>query len=118
MFSFAAEELEVNLESHRLTISGKRQIEETHKDKNKKMVYTERCADQVLRVVDLPAEVDISKATATLENGVLQLTMQKAAPVKNVGVETKEAWRLLRASTKGKGPATSRRLLLPNAAFG
>jgi Hsp20/alpha crystallin family len=45
---FTPKDLEVNLESGRLTISGKRQIEEKHKDK--KTVYTERCADQVLRV--------------------------------------------------------------------
>ena len=86
---FTAEDLEVNLESGRLTISGKRQIEEKHNDK--KTVYWQRCADQVLRVIDLPAEANTSNATATLKDGILQVTMQKANAVKNVRVDAKVA---------------------------
>jgi HSP20 family molecular chaperone IbpA len=42
-------------------------------------------------VVDLPAEVDASKASATLVNGVLELNLPKAAEAKTARVEVKEA---------------------------
>jgi HSP20 family protein len=88
---FNARELEVSVEPRRLTITGKRESKEEQKDKNKKIVYTERCADNILRVVNLPAEVDAEKVTATLKDGVLELTMPKAAPAKKVRVEPKVA---------------------------
>ena len=39
--------------------------------------------------IDLPAEVDLSKAKATFSDGRLEVTMPKAAPAKSVRVETK-----------------------------
>jgi HSP20 family molecular chaperone IbpA len=41
--------------------------------------------------VDLPASVDAGKATATLKNGVLQLTMPKAAGAKTIEIKSKVA---------------------------
>ncbi len=87
---FNAKELEVSVEPRRLTITGKRETKEERK--TEKMIYsTERCADQILRVIDLPAEVDTAKVTATLKEGVLELGMSKAAPAKKVKVEPKAA---------------------------
>ena len=40
-------------------------------------------------VIDLPAEVDLSKAKATFNDGTLEVVMPKAAPAKSVRVETK-----------------------------
>jgi HSP20 family molecular chaperone IbpA len=84
---FGAKELEVGVEPHRLTISGKR---ETSKEStSKKTVYTEQCSNQIFRAIDLPAEVDSSKVTATLKDGVLELSMPKAAKVQKIPVEEK-----------------------------
>jgi len=84
---FEAKDLSVSLEPHRLTISGKR---ESHKEETEKgkTVYTEHCSNEILRMIDLPAEIDASKTTATLKNGILELTMPKAAGAKKVEAKT------------------------------
>ena len=75
------------MEPHRLTISGKR---ETSKErKTKKTIYTEQCSNQIYRAIDLPAEVDTSKVMSTLKDGVLELTMPKAAKAQKVKTEEK-----------------------------
>lgn len=87
---FNEKELEVSVEPGRLTITGKRETE-TRKEKKGKTVYSEYCSDQILRIVDLPARVDAEKATATLKNGVLQLTMPKTAREKAIEIKPKAA---------------------------
>jgi HSP20 family protein len=86
---FSAKELEVSVEPRRLTITGKRETKEERKEG--KTVYSEYCANQILRVVDLPAAVDTAKVTATLKDGVLEFAMPKAEAAKKVRIETKAA---------------------------
>jgi HSP20 family protein len=86
---FSAKELEVSVEPHRLTISGKREASEERT--SKKTVYTEQCSNQIYRAIDLPTEVDTSKVTATLKDGVLALSMPKAAKAQKIQVEEKPA---------------------------
>lgn len=87
---FSEKEIEVSVEPSRLTITGKRETE-TKTEKKGKTAYSEFCSDQILRVVDLPATVDAEKATATLKNGVLQLTIPKAARTKTIELKSKVA---------------------------
>ena len=87
---FTTQDLDVSVEPHHLTITGKRETKEEHEQKGK-VVYCERCADEILRVIDLPAAVDTTKVTATLKDGVLHLEMPKAAPAKKIKVEPKVA---------------------------
>ena len=86
---FSAKELEVVVEPRRLTISGKRANSEEHT--SKKTIYREECSNQIYRAIELPAEVDASKVTATLKNGVLELSMPKAAKAKKVHIAEKAA---------------------------
>jgi len=88
---FNPRELEVSVEPQRLTISGKK--ESTEERKKGKAVYKEHCSNEILRVVDLPAEVEAAKATAILRNGVLSLSLPKAAQaiVRTTKVEVKAA---------------------------
>lgn len=86
---FNANEIEINLEPRRLTITGKR--ESKGKRKTDKTIYSERCSNQVFRAIELPAEVNTAKARAMLRNGVLELELQKAAPAKKMRVEAKSA---------------------------
>ena len=86
---FSAHEVEVSLEPWRLTITGKRETKE--EGKTAKTIYSERCADQIFRVIDLPAEVDTTKVKATLKGGVLELDMPKAAHAKKVLVKANAA---------------------------
>jgi HSP20 family protein len=86
---FSAKELDVSLEPCRLTISGKR---ETHEERrSKKTIYTEQCSSLIFRAINLPDEVDSSKVTATLKDGVLELVMPKAAKAQKVRAAEKPA---------------------------
>ena len=74
---FSTKELEINVEPRRLTIAGKHEAHE--ESKKGKTIYSETCANEILRVVDLPMEVDSSKVSATLEDGILNIQLPKAA---------------------------------------
>jgi|SRR5579883_486652 len=85
---FNANELQLSLEPRRLTISGKKQSKTDEKKAN--VVYSEQCSKEMLRSVDLPCEVNVTRATAALSNGILQLTLPKAA-AKSIPVQAKTA---------------------------
>jgi HSP20 family molecular chaperone IbpA len=84
---FSAKDLDIRLEPRRLAITGERETREDRK--TEKNLYSERCVDQVFRVIDLPAEVDPEKTTATLKDGILQLAMPKTVAARNVKAEAK-----------------------------
>jgi HSP20 family protein len=86
---FNEKEIEVSVEPGRLTIAGRR--ESSKEQKEGKTLYAESCLDQILRVVDLPIEVDADKVTVTLKNGILRLTMPKAAKGKGIDIKPKAA---------------------------
>jgi HSP20 family protein len=81
---FTAKDLEINVEGRQLTISGKREKHEERQDN--KTVYSERCSDQILRTVELPADVNADATKATLKDGILELELPKAAPAKKVAI--------------------------------
>jgi HSP20 family protein len=73
---FNENELTISVDPRRLMIAGKR--ESSHEEEAGKVLYSKTCNNEVFRVVDLPVEVNADKVTATLKNGVLNLTMPKA----------------------------------------
>lgn len=86
---FNEKEIEIGVEPGRLTITGKR---ETKKEEKKgKTVCTETCSDQILRMVDLPAQIEADKVTATLKNGVLELTLPKLTKAHVLHIHPKAA---------------------------
>ena len=86
---FSAKEIEINVEPRKLTIAGKHEAQE--ESKKGKRVYSERCSNEILRVVDLPVEVDSSKVSAILKDGILKMELPKAAHAKAVRIEPKTA---------------------------
>ena len=86
---FSAKELEIRLAPRRLAITGKRQTKQEQSAEN--TVYSERCVDQVFRLVELPAEVNPEKAAATLNEGVLQLTIPKVTLARSVKAQSRGA---------------------------
>lgn len=83
---FEPGDIEISLEPTRLSISGKRETSQEQQDKGK-VIYQELCSSEMLRVIDLPAEVDPEKTKATLKNGVLELEMPKAQKALSKRVE-------------------------------
>jgi len=84
---FNSQEIKVSLEPRRLSISGKAEPREDHP--SGKHSHSIRYAQLMYRVIDLPCEVDLSKAKATFNDGTVEVVMPKAAPAKSVRVETK-----------------------------
>jgi len=64
-------------------ITGKRQAKEVPGT-----VCFERCPDRILRVVDLPSEVNAENALATLKNGILELVMPKVSVATKIPIES------------------------------
>ena len=86
---FEAKELDVQVQGNRLTISGKHEGKE--ETKKGKIIYSERCANQIFRSVTLPADVESSKVSATLKDGLVTIELPKTERSKSVRVETKTA---------------------------
>ena len=85
---FEPKDIQISLEPTRLTISGKREENKEQQDKGK-LVYQELCSSEMLRVIDLPAEIDPDQTKATLKNGVLELDMPKTSKSLSKRVEVK-----------------------------
>ncbi len=86
---FNEKEIELGVESRRLTITGKR--ESKKEEKKGKMLCAESCSDQILRIVDFPAEIETEKVTASLKNGVLELTLPKVVKAQPLRIHPKAA---------------------------
>jgi HSP20 family protein len=86
---FTASDIEVSVEPRRVIISGKRESKE--EDKQPDAVYVEESLDEVFRTLDLPAEVNVLKVTATLKDGVLTVRLPKVAATKVSLAESKTA---------------------------
>jgi len=74
---FSAKDLEVSLEPWRLSISGKKETKE--EQKKGQTTYQAQSTNELLRVIDLPSEIDSTRAIATLKNGLLEIKLPKAA---------------------------------------
>ena len=83
---FHRQEIKVSLEPRRLSISGK--AEPLENQKSEKHPHSHRPAQLMFHVVDLPCEVDLSKAKASFNDGRLEVVMPKATPARSVRVET------------------------------
>jgi HSP20 family protein len=84
---FASDDLEIQVEPQRLILSGTRQSKkETKKDDT---TVTEVSADQIYQEIVLPAEVETSRVTATLKNGILDVILPKMSTPKSIAVDSK-----------------------------
>jgi HSP20 family protein len=84
---YAANEIQVSVEPTRLAISGA--TEKGSEEATEQTLLSEFRSNRFCRELSLPAEIDPAKATAALKDGVLELTLEKAAKNKAVAVEVK-----------------------------
>jgi HSP20 family molecular chaperone IbpA len=73
---FEAQELEISVEPRRLALWGNHEARE--EAKKGKTIYSESRAQQILCWAKLPSDVDASKTSATLEDGILSIKLPKA----------------------------------------
>jgi HSP20 family protein len=87
---FSENDLEVRIAPPRLCITGQRP--EASEQQEGKTVYTERRSGRIFRVLDLPSQIDPDLTEATLSDGILEITLLKAAEIgKKVPVLAKAA---------------------------
>jgi HSP20 family protein len=86
---FTEKELELRVEPLRIYIGAKK--EEKVEPKKGKTLYSERTYHQVARWFDLPFEINPDKVKATLNKGLLEISLLKAQPAKKVPIEVKAA---------------------------
>lgn len=78
---FAEDELTVELIDDRLRIEGERSTAESDEDLTGRYIRRERTRETVTRSITLPEKVDESAVSATFDQGVLKVTLPKAADV-------------------------------------
>lgn len=69
------EDVKINTEGNRLTISGERHREK--KEENRDFLRVERSAGSFYRSMTLPAGIDADQAKASFDNGVLTVNIPK-----------------------------------------
>jgi HSP20 family protein len=84
---FSVRDIEIKVEPRRLSIAGRREIGE----KYGRTIRSEWCADQILRTIDLPADVDIAKVIANLKDGILMINLPKAPHARAARIEPRSA---------------------------
>jgi HSP20 family protein len=83
---FKPEEIEISVKDNLLILSGETFAENKKEEGN--TVYSEWRSNRFFRQITLPAEVDAEQVKANLKDGLLQLSLPKAAPreVKQIAV--------------------------------
>lgn len=86
---FNPKDIEIKVEPRRLSVAGRREFKEEKNGGRK--IRSECCADQILRSVELPVDIDPTKVSATLRDGILTIDLPKAPYARAVRVEPKSS---------------------------
>lgn len=86
---FTDKDIEVRIEPRRLIICGKKQ--QTSEQNKGKAVHKVEQFEEIFRALDLPHEIDPEKVMATLNHGVLEITLPNVYPGKKTPVGVKAA---------------------------
>jgi HSP20 family protein len=78
VFGFVEDELMFSVEPRRVTILGQKKIVTTQTERAK-IEYIDWYPDQILRVIDLPLEINPEGAVVELETGMLKFELPKVA---------------------------------------
>jgi len=82
-----ADDIEISVHGNVLTISGEKKFEEEKKEKG--YYHMESSYGSFRRELNLPTEVDANKIEAVCKDGVLSVTLPKAARAKAIKVKVK-----------------------------
>jgi HSP20 family protein len=81
------EKIEINIDKDSLRIEAEKSGEE--KTDERTYYLCERCSGKFIRSLSLPFPVDASKASASFENGVLEIRLPKAEEAKSRHIEVR-----------------------------
>lgn len=84
---FTEKDIHVSLKPRHLVISGK--VEESSEEKSGDTFYTSRRSNEILHGLDLPAEIDPAKASATFKDGILDIQLPKTIKAEPSSVDVK-----------------------------
>lgn len=82
------EDIDISINNDMLTIRGRREMIETVRDQD--YLYRECYWGSFSRSIILPVEIESDKVDASLENGVLTVTLPKAKSAKPISIKVKE----------------------------
>ena len=85
-----ADDVDVELVGRTLTVDAEQSSDETVEEDDGRFIRQERSLSTSMQQVELPAAVSENEATATMQNGILTVTVPKADPERdstNVEVE-------------------------------
>lgn len=82
-------DIELSLEDQMLTIKGARKKPEQNDGKKKKYFCQECFWGEFVKKLILPQEIDISKAKATVKNGIFHLRIPKKTESEEIKIEIK-----------------------------
>jgi len=82
-------DVQVNLADNVLTIRGEKKAEKEEKDKTYRLV--ERSYGAFVRSLELPEGIDANAIKATIDNGLLKVTVPKPAPAQVKKIDVKAA---------------------------
>ena len=82
-----ADDIEISVYGNKLTISGEKKLEEEKKEKN--YYHVESTYGSFRRELTLPTDVDQEKINAECKNGILTVTLPKAAKARSIKVKVK-----------------------------
>jgi HSP20 family protein len=83
-------DVEISLEGNLLTIRGEKRDEHDEEDREDNVRIRERTYGVFLRAIELPEGIDPESIQATMDNGVLRLTIPKPARTQPQRIEVKD----------------------------
>ena len=86
---FTGNDVAVLAEPRRLIIRAKKQ--KTVEQEKGRAAIEGKMSDEMFRVLELPQEIDPNNVTATIKNGVLEVTLAKVNPGKKTAIGVKAA---------------------------
>jgi HSP20 family protein len=82
-----ADDIDISVHGNTLTISGEKKLQEEKKEKG--YYHMESTYGSFRRELNLPADVDAGKIDAVCKDGVLSITLPKAATAKAIKIKVK-----------------------------
>ena len=90
ILGFLPDELDVTVEPRCLTVAAQRTT--TGHRKHDNVIYLDQCPNLILRILQLPVEVDPNRSTATVRGRILEVSLPTVLPRSNTLFRADTQW--------------------------